>query len=424
MFLITFLFFLFIPFSSYSFYLEQTGLEFHGFLDARYGQRIREDRNEKDQILGEIRFQIDVLGQYEDFTLQIKTDFLYDAVCEERDLDLEGSRSPIELREANVLFSPFYFMDIKIGRQILTWGTGDLIFLNDLFPKDWKSFFVGREEQYLKSPSDAILLSIFPSFANIYIAYTPRFDPDRYIKGERISFWSPILRQRIGRRKRINAIEPHRWFKDDETALRISKNIRGWELSIYGYYGFWKDPVGFDYTKKRPFFPRLFSYGTSIRGTALSGIFNFEYSRYVSKQDEKGDDPFIPNSEMRFLLGYEKELLKELTGRFQYYIEYMEDYDEYKRSLPAGIIAKDKLRHLVTMRLTKLLMSQNLLICIFIYYSPSDQDSYVRSLVRYKFTDNLSFLLGGNIFVGKNKYTFFGQFEKNSSIYMGLKYSF
>ena len=29
----------------------------------------------------------------------------------------------------------------------------------------------------------------------------------------------------------------------------------------------------------------------------------------------------------------------------------------------------------------------------------------------HKITDNLAFMLGGNIFVGKNKYTFFGQFE-------------
>lgn len=151
---------------------------------------------------------------------------------------------------------------------------------------------------------------------------------------------------------------------------------------------------------------------------------NAEFSRYVSKQDENGDDPFVPNSELRFLLGYETELLKEFTARFQYYLEHMKDYSKYKDSLPTGIIAKDEDRHLFTLRLTKLLMCQNLLLCLFTYYSPSDQDAYVRSLVKYKVTDELAIMFGSNIFLGKNKYTFFGQFEKNSNIYAAIRYNY
>ena len=36
--------------------------------------------------------------------------------------------------------------DVKIGQQVLTWGTGDYVFLNDLFPKDYPSFFAGRSD--------------------------------------------------------------------------------------------------------------------------------------------------------------------------------------------------------------------------------------------------------------------------------------
>ena len=47
-------------------------------------------------------------------------------------------------------------LDVKLGRQVLTWGTGDLLFLNDLFPKDWVSFFAGRDDEYLKAPSNTL----------------------------------------------------------------------------------------------------------------------------------------------------------------------------------------------------------------------------------------------------------------------------
>ena len=51
--------------------------------------------------------------------------------------------------------------DVSIGRQVQTWGTGDLLFLNDLFPKDFQSFFSGRDDEYLKAPGNAIRITHF-----------------------------------------------------------------------------------------------------------------------------------------------------------------------------------------------------------------------------------------------------------------------
>ena len=41
-----------------------------------------------------------------------------------------------DLRMASLTFSPADWMDVRVGRQVLTWGTGDLLFLNDLFGDD------------------------------------------------------------------------------------------------------------------------------------------------------------------------------------------------------------------------------------------------------------------------------------------------
>jgi len=405
-------------------FFDGLGLDVHGFIDTRSGTRVEHDSNEKDTILGEVRLQTDIIKADDWGTIELRADFLYDGVAYHRDLDLEGTESPIDLREANILFSPFSFMDVKLGRQILTWGTGDLLFINDLFPKDWQSFFIGRDEEYLKAPSDAFFISLFPAFANIDIAYTPRFDPDRYVRGERLSLWNHRLGRRTGRGDVIHVREPNTWFDDDETAIRISRNFRGYELALYGYYGFWKSPMGMASDTNRAIFPRLISYGGSVRSPLLKGLFNMEVGRYVSIDDRHGDNPFIPNSEMRFLVAYEKELARDFTAKFQYYQELMEDYSSYRESLPAGQKSRDEDRHLFTMRLTKLAMNQNLTLCLFTYYSPSDQDSYVRSLIKYKVSDALGVMAGANIFAGKNNYTFFGQFEKNSNVYGAIRYSY
>ena len=396
--------------------LDTLPFSLNGFLDVRGGMRTQNDPNQsKDASIAEARLQLDV-GKFLDWgELKVKGDFLYDAVLEKGSLDL---------REANALLSPLEFADLKIGRQILTWGTGDLIFINDLFPKDWKSFFIGRDVEYLKAPSDALKGSFFIDFMNIDIVYVPQFDPDRYIDGERLSFWSESLGRRAGENEVVDADEPDDWFSDFELHMRLSKNIRGFELAAYGYYGFWKSPAGSSPATGEAIFPALSVYGASIRGNIWKGIGNAEGGYYDSRDDQNGDDPFIRNSELRFLAGYEQEVARDLTIGIQYYLEYMMNYENYVRTLPSGIRARDKDRHVVTLRLTRFLMNQNLKLSLFLYYSPSDRDAYLRPKVHYKITDQWSTELGANIFLGEKDHTFFGQFEDNTNVYLGLRWSF
>ncbi len=124
------------------------------------------------------------------------------------------------------------------------------------------------------------------------------------------------------------------------------------------------------------------------------------------------------------IAGFERELAPGLTGGFQYYLEWMQDYDTYKKTLPVNTAARDEFRHLLTLRLTKLLMNQNLRLSLFVYYSPSDQDGYIRPKVHYKITDQWAVEAGANIFAGEKDYTFFGQFQDNTNAYAGVRWSF
>jgi hypothetical protein len=403
---------------------ERLGVHVHGFVDLRGGIRTQDDPYERDTSLGEVRLQTDISRMGDVATLQIRADFLYDDVPEDTDIDLEEGTGEVDLREANILFSPWMMMDVKVGRQILTWGTGDLLFINDLFPKDWQSFFSGRDETYLKAPSDAVFVSLFPGFANIDVAYTPRFDSDRYISGERISFWNPVLGRRSGRDHVVRAEKPDEWLSDDEIALRIYRNMAGYEIAVYGYNGFWKTPKGMDPQTANAIFPELWAYGASLRGPFGGGLVNLEGGHYISSDDEGGTDPFIPNSELRLLAGYEREIARNLTGRIQYYLEYMEDYGGYKAGLEAGQKGRDEDRHVFTLRLTKLALNQNMTLSLFAYYSPSDEDAYLRPMVSHKITDSWLVTAGANLFGGTEDHTFFGQFEKNTNVYAAIRYSF
>jgi len=386
----------------------------HGFYEIRSGWRTRKDKYEKDMSIMEHRLQIDISSYLDWADFKVKGDIIGDLIDEQADFDL---------REAYIFTSPYDFMDLKIGRQVLTWGTGDLVFINDLFPKDWHSFFIGRDSEYLKAPSDAAKISLFSDIANLDIVYTPQFDSDRFISGEHISYWNSNLGRIAGRDAIIHTERRDRWLRDDEIAVRLYKNINNYEYALYGYRGYWKSPGGQNVAIARAIFPKLNVYGGSVRGSVGKGIGNLEFGYYESEDDQNGKNGNINNSELRFLIGYSQEIGKDFTAGLQYYLEHMLDHSQHKNSSPSGL-TRDRDRHLITVRLTKLLMNQNLRCSVFTYFSPSDKDVYMRPNINYKVNDSLAVEAGANIFFGDYPSTFFGQFQNNTNIYTALRYSF
>ncbi len=396
-------------------FFEKRDIEYHGFYEARVGTRLLDDPHQsKDLTIGEGRYQFDLFHMRNWGDIKVKGDVFGDFVEEQADFDL---------REANVFTRPTDYMDVKFGRQILTWGTGDLIFINDLFPKDWVSFFVGRDTEYLKAPSDAVKVSLFSDAVNLDVVYTPEFDSDRFITGERLSYFNPLLGRRAGEDDKLRVDTREEFFEEDETAIRLYKNISNYELALYGYWGYWKSPAGFT-PMGVALFPELYVYGASVRGTVGKGIGNVEIGYYDSIEDRDGDNPLLNNSEMRYLVGYTQEIARDFTAGVQYYVEQILDYGAYRDSLLPGSKSRDEFRHVTSLRLTRLMMSQNLTLSLFTYYSPSDEDAYLRPIVNYKASDQLMYEVGSNVFFGDKRHTFFNQFHNNTNLYVGVRYSF
>jgi hypothetical protein len=234
--------------------------ELFGFAEARQGWRLPDDPFEKDESVSEIRMQLDLSKEFEGGTAKFKGDLVGDRVHEE----VSG-----KIRELNFSFSPFDYMDVKAGRQIQTWGTGDLLFINDLFPKDWESFFIGRDDEYLKAPSDSLRASLYFDIINIDLSYSPLFNGSVYIDGSRLSYWNG---SRIaGEDSIFNDHERNNFFSDDEISLRLSKTVNGIETALYGYEGFWQTPEGKDQGTGRGIYPRLRSAGGSLRAPVMGG---------------------------------------------------------------------------------------------------------------------------------------------------------
>jgi hypothetical protein len=383
---------------------------FHGFVEVGYSAWLDSNPNYRDRPLEEIRWRLERDDQWQLFKTSLVADIYHDAVIDD---------SSARFREINLSFSPTQSSDLKLGRQILTWGTGDLLFINDLFPKDWQAFFSGRDDEYLKAPSDAIKWSFYGRAVNLDVVLTPEFDSDEYLNGERFSFYLPG-----GIQQPASPLSAEPNSDDDwELALRLHGVESGKEWAVYGYRGFFKSPNAMDMNGNL-LHSRLDSLGASLRMPLAGGLWNLEGAYYYSVDDRDGTDPLISNSEIRLLTGYERELVKNLTASGQLYIEKTQHYDRQQAFHPQPQFNRSEWYELLTFRLTHLAFQQNLVSSAFVFYSPDEEDWHLRLKADYRIDDHWKVSAGVYGFGGDDDYSFFGQLQENDSVWMRVRYSY
>lgn len=394
---------------------EEQASAWSGFVEAGFGTRFNADPLlDSPHTLGEIRWRLESAWQPGRYTIGLKADAAWDGI--------EGQWTG-ELRDLTLAFTAGASTDFKIGRQVQTWGTGDLLFLNDLFPKDFVSFFAGREDEYLKAPGNALRISRYGPAINVDFSWTPVFEPDVYLTGERFSFFSPLAGGNVAPDPPLSAIEPEETFANGEFAVRLFRNVEGREYALYAYDGFFKQPHALT-EDLAPTFAPMTSLGASLRLPAGPGLLNSEVSYYASRDDRGGSDPLIPNDQFRFLGGYEWEARPSFTVGLQYYLEWTLDHDALIANSPFPQYEADEFRHLLTNRLTYRAGRDRHTWSLFTFYSPSDQDFYVRPAYTFRHSDQWSVAAGANLFGGSEPQTFFSQLQDASNAYLRVRYNY
>lgn len=380
---------------------EEQASSWSGFIDAGLGTRFEKDPLlDNRNVLEEWRARVETSWTPGKTEISLKGDIGYDGILSE----------PIsELRELLLSFSPTDKVDARIGRQVQTWGTGDLVFLNDLFPKDFQSFFAGRDDEYLKAPGDAVRLTRYSESVNVDFSWTPVFEPNRYLTGERFSFYSPLAGGNVAPDPPLSGVKPDKDFGNGEFALRLFKTIDGREYAAYAYRGFFKDPSALN-EQLQPTFAPLQSLGASLRQPAGPGMLSLEFSYYDSRDNRDGENPLLPRDQLRALLGYEWEAKANFTVGLQYYLE---------QTLDPG-----DTRHVLTNRLTYQAAMGKYLWSLFTFYSPSDADFYLRPSFTWRHSDQWSLTAGGNLFGGSDDDTFFNQLQDGSNAYLRVRFSY
>jgi len=341
--------------------------------------------------------------------LLAKGDFAYDHL---------GRQEESELREGYVDYVAGNW-DLRVGRQVITWGLGDLVFVNDVFPKDHEALFAGRPLEYLKRGVDAVRFGAYPALASFELVVAPDFRASRIPDARRFHLFDPM--PAVTNR---DTVKPGQ----GEAGLRIYRDIAGYDAALYLYRGFQRTPSMRPDSMTAPtrityFHPALSVYGASLSGRAGDGVLSVEGAYYDSRDDRSGDDFTVPNSQTRLLVGYQVQPLEDLSLGFQYYVEYMHDYGAYRAALPAGFPVDHRWSPTATVRLTQFFLHQTLRLSAYVSYNTSNRDHFVNPELRYSFTDTVWGALGANLFGGKEGGQF-GQLARDDNVYLQVRLEF
>ncbi len=341
--------------------------------------------------------------------LLAKGDFSYDHL---------GRQDQSELREGYVDYTADKW-DLRVGRQVVTWGLGDLVFVNDVFPKDHEALFAGRPLDYLKRGVDAVKLGAYPEFANFELVLSPGFRESRIPDARRFHLYDPM--PAVTNRETIKPGQ-------GDVGLRIYRDVAGYDAALYLYRGFQRTPSMRPDSMTAPtkisiFYPQLSVYGASVSGRAGEGVLSLEAAYYDSRQDRSGSDFAVPNSQTRLLAGYQIQPAEDLTLNLQYYAEAMSDYSAYLAALPAGFPVEKRWSHTVTTRLTQLFRHQTLRLSVYASYNADSGDRFVNPELRYNLTDRVWGAVGANFFGGKS-WGQFGQLSRDDNVYLQVRYNF
>ncbi len=354
-----------------------------------------------------VRLQLDALAG--NWRLLLKGDAAYDHL---------GRGDQSELREAYVDYTAGNW-DLRLGRQVITWGLGDLVFVNDVFPKDHEALFAGRPLEYLKRGVDTVKVGVYPAFASFELVVAPEFRESRIPDARRFHLYDPMpaLTNRVTKKP-----------SNGDIGLRIYRDISGWDGALYLYRGYQRTPSLRPDSIIAPtritfFYPELSTYGASLSGRVGEGVLSLEAAWYDSRQDRNGTDFTVPNSQTRLLAAYQLQPWEDFSLNLQYYTERMHDYDAYRATLPLGFLADKRWSHTVGLRATQFFLHQTLRLSIYASRNASNGDQFINPELRYSFTDHVSGALGANVFGGK-AWGQFGQVSRDDNVYLQLRYAF
>jgi hypothetical protein len=391
----------------------------NGYVEPAYAVRFSDDGPIEDQIiLREVRTMLEnhhFGSSGEQLSLRLLLDY--------NRLDGPG----IEIREASLMIPLGSYLEISAGRQVLSWGPAQYEFVNDRFAKDYRSFLLGRDTEFLKAPDDGLRMSWFPGWADLDIIWMPEFEPDRLGEGRMIPVFDPVGGSLVTDADAPGAVSPEPGLENGEYHIRIRRLLGRWEVAAYGYHGFTGIPEGFE--NGLFFHPGLTAAGGSVRGPLLSGTVWLEWA-YEDIRDPRAGKTFEVTPDRGIgLLGYQIQPTPITWYMFQgmwmkaLRAEELHDFLT-SENLEDVSVWSEQNRFSLQIAAGRSFLEERLKFMLRGFWGITDEDGHIRSEISYEWSDAVKISAGLHVFHANNASSRFGAVDKHDLAYLRIRYGF
>jgi len=323
-------------------------------------------------------------------------------------------RLSFDLEEYYVEFN-FSNFDLKVGKQIFSWGKADGFNPTDnLNPRDYIDLFV--EEEKIGVP--AVNLLYYWNDFTFDLVFIPTYTPTRLpLTNSRHSFLdseTPFI---------VNGRElPADTLSSSQSGIRILRHISGWDLSVSYYDGY--DDLTLAIVESdqslTPTYNRTRVIGVDF-ATTFGGLGVHGEAAQFLYDGSNNEDYF------QYILGFDYTWTNVIYEHDIFLIlEYMGDTTTQSRQdkRPAfatglGRVFRNSFLSTVIYKFSDTLELENTLL-----FNTDHHLSYlIKPEVHYDISDELKLTFGID-FIEGNQTTFFGQFDNDDRSYFFLRYSF
>lgn len=403
-------------------------LKLTGFVELDHISYFKQ-RNDKINSRNQGIFQIIADGK-------INNKFNFHSAVEIRNDQSDSDRNRVFVDEAYVDYRSKNF-DIRIGKQLITWGTADGINpTNNINPIDYSDILDTEDERI---GSIAVQTKYYLGNFTIEGVFLPIYNPS--ILPKQNSRWFTDLDQQImlPNNTPINANYvfldtklPKNDIRSAQYAVKVSTVFKGWDLSMSYYNGF--DDL--------PSFNKDVSIASDFSSATVTitpeikklQVYGFDFSKAVGKfglrgeaayfqtEDKKGTIDYIDNPFFWYVIGLDRDFSNIIGENNLFVLVQWVNILATKGDLPPNTnmnaIFQESLLSKIDLELNSISK-----ISLQSTYDFKAKNYYIQPKYTRQIADGLNLDLFVD-YLGGKKNTFFGNYDKNDRIQIRLKYSF
>lgn len=317
------------------------------------------------------------------------------------------------VREGVVDWAPGASLNLKLGRQILTWGVSDYLYVNDLFPKNYDSFFTGGGFDRMKEPVDGLRSAWHGGGLDVE-AVVSRSKADRMPDPGRFTATAMSA----------SAFKPDDVNDSADVAVKVATNVRRMDWAAYlASFRSRERVYRMDGVGLREERPRLQHLGVSGTGNCMGGLSWVEAAlRHSDTTEQNVVSRHYLGSSFKGILGHSQEVGSDLSVSAQLQVEAPTSYGRYKAQLAAGVAPLERVTSTLHLRVHGRWKNQTVGAGAQVFVG-NEGDSHFNPFVSWSPADGWTLEGGANVFNGKPD-TRYGAFKDDTNVYILGRFSF